>query len=343
MAKRIPTMRDVAQLAGVGTMTVSRFLNGSATVSRETSERVDQAIRELHYKPNLMARALRGQRSRSIGLILPYLYDPFFATCAHAITEVAKQNGYTVLTTTSDESPEVEYNEAVQMLQRYVDGLILIPASQGKTRITRALLGRVPLVAFDRPVEEPIFDSVLVQNQLGAERMVQHLIEHGHRHIVFMGLGRDRYTIDARCKGYQRAMTRAGLSSEFCLSCATLEQTRAAVKEQLRSPEPPTAYFTSNTLVSTFVLAELHRLGIRIPEQIALAGFDDFFFAATLTPALTVVRQPVEELGHTAAVQLFSRLKSTTTAQIGCRTVLPVSLVLRQSCGCTHVGEKVIE
>jgi LacI family transcriptional regulator len=343
MAKRIPTMRDVAQLAGVGTMTVSRFLNGSATVSRETAERVDKAIHALHYKPNQMARALRGQRSRSIGLILPYLYDPFFAICAHAITEVAKQNGYTVLTTTSDESPDVEYNEAVQMLQRYVEGLILIPANNGKTRINRVLTGRVPLVSFDRPIDEPAFDQVLVQNQLGAQRMVEHLIEHGHRRIAFMGLSRNLYTIEARFKGYQQAMLHAGLEPIASFDCATLEGAHAALEQLLGTPVPPTACFTANTLASTFVVAELHRLGIKTPEQVALAGFDDFFFAATLSPALSVVRQPVEELGHIAAVQLFARLKSSVLPQTGTRTVLPVSLVLRQSCGCTHTGEKVIE
>lgn len=343
MAKRIPTMRDVAQMAGVGTMTVSRFLNGSATVSRETAERVDKAIRALNYKPNQMARALRGQRSRSIGLILPYLYDPFFATCAHAITEVAKEQGYTVLTTTSDEDPEVEYNEAVQMLQRYVEGLILIPASKGKSRIQRVLTGRVPLVAFDRPIDEPAFDQVLVQNQLGAERMVEHLIEHGHRRIIFMGLSRNLYTMDSRYKGYQRAMQRAGLETEACFDCATIDSTRAAIDQQLSAHQAPTAYFTANTLASTFVVADLHRRGVQTPAQIALAGFDDFFFAATLSPALSVVRQPSEEVGRIAALQLFERLKSQVAPETGTRTVLPVNLVLRQSCGCTHTGERIIE
>jgi LacI family transcriptional regulator len=340
--KRLPTMKDVAQLAGVGTMTVSRFLNGSASVSKEASERVEKAIRTLHYRPNQMARALRGQRSRSIGLIIPYIYDPFFAAFGHCVTEVAKQRGYTVLITTSDEDPETEYNEASQMLQRYVEGLIVIPANHGVTRLNKALMGRVPLVAFDRPIDEPAFDTVLVQNQSGARRLTEHLIGHGHRRIVFMGLRRDLYTIDARFQGYRRAMSEAGLPAEPCFNCASMESTRQVIENHLCSSQPPTAYLTSNTLASRFVLTELLRRNIKVPGEIALAAFDDFYLADILSPPLTVARQPVEELGRAAAKQLFARLDNRNSTQTGVRTVLPVDLVLRQSCGCTHQGERVV-
>jgi LacI family transcriptional regulator len=333
-------MKDVAQLAGVGTMTVSRFLNGSASVSKDASERVEKAIRTLHYKPNQLARALRGQRSHSIGLILPYIFDPFFAAFGHSVTEVAKQHGYTVLITTSDEDPDIEYSEAAQMLQRYVEGLIVIPANHGATRLTKALLGKVPLVAFDRPIDEPVFDTVLVQNQSGARRMVEHLIGHGHSRIAFIGLRRDLYTIDARYQGYRRAMTEAGLAADAFFNCPTQEATSKVFEDLLKGSKSPTAYFASNTLASRFVLTELLRRGLKAPQDVALAAFDDFYLADTL--ALTVVRQPVEELGRAAARQLFTRLDQHAQPHAGIRTVLPVDLVLRQSCGCQHVGELVV-
>lgn len=340
--KRLPTMKDVAQLAGVGTMTVSRYLNGSASVSKEASERVEKAIRTLHYKPNQMARALRGQRSRSIGLIIPYIHDPFFAAFGHCVTEVAKQHGYTVLITTSDEDPETEYNEASQMLQRYVEGLIVIPANHGVTRINKALMGRVPLVSVDRPIDEPAFDTVLVQNQSGARRMVEHLIGHGHRRIAFVGLRRDLYAVEARFQGYRRAMSEAGLEALPFFNCPTQEATSLMIGNHLKSSDAPTAYFASNTLASRFVLTELQRRAIKIPSGVVLAGFDDFYLADSLSPPLTVVRQPVEELGRTAARQLFARLDNRGITQTGTRTVLPVELVLRQSCGCTHTGEQIL-
>ena len=338
--KHLPTMKDVAQLAGVGTMTVSRYLNGSASVSKEASERVEKAIRTLHYKPNQMARALRGQRSRSIGLILPYIYDPFFATFGHSIAEIAKQHGYTVLITTSDEEPDTEYSEASQMLQRYIEGLIVIPANHGATRLNKALMGRIPLVACDRPIDEPAFDTVLVENLSGAQRMVEHLISHGHRRIAFIGLRHDLYTVEMRYKGYQQAMSAAGLPVDPFYNCPTQEDAARVLESLLKSPEPPTAFFSSNTLASRFVLTEFMRRGLKTPGDVALAGFDDFYLADTLS--LTVVRQPVEELGRVAARQIFARLDQDAPATTGLRTVLPVDLVLRQSCGCTHSGERIL-
>jgi LacI family transcriptional regulator len=139
-------MSDVARLAGVGTMTVSRVLSGAVPVSAETAKRVQTAIDQLQYRPNELARAFRGQKSRTIGLIIPYLYDPFFASCAHAVTTVAKEHGYSVIITTSNEDPDTEYAEAEQMLQRHVDGLVAIPARIRESRISRALFGKTPVV-----------------------------------------------------------------------------------------------------------------------------------------------------------------------------------------------------
>jgi len=333
---RKPTMNDVARLAGVGTMTVSRVLNGSAKVSEDASRRVKAAIEQLNYRPNEMARALRCQRTRSIGLILPYLYDPFFATCAHAVSAVAKQHGYSVIMTTSNEDPETEYAEASQMLQRHVEGMIVIPADRGQSQLTRTMLGKTPLVAFDRPLADPAFDTVLVQNQSGSKRMVQHLIEHGHSRITFMGLSRTLYTINARFQGYRKAMVEAGLESDAFFGCETPESTMEAIQTRLKSKKPPTAYFTSNTLASRYVFAALLQLGVKIPASAALAGFDDFELADLASPPLTVVRQPVQEMGRVAASQLFERLERGEIPQTGNRIVLPVEIVLRRSCGCKH-------
>ena len=335
-------MNDVARLAGVGTMTVSRVLNGTAKVSEDAARRVHTAIQQLNYRPNELARALRGQRSRSIGLILPYLYDPFFATCAHAVTTVAKQHGYSVIMTTTGEDSDTEYAEASQMLQRHVEGLILIPANKGQSRLTRAMLGKTPLVTFDRPLSDPSFDTVLVQNQMGSRRMVEHLIEHGHTSIVFMGLSRNLFTINARFQGYRRAMLDASLEPEAFFQCETPESTLEAIQGHIARKKPPTAYFTSNTLVTRYVFSALLQLGVKIPTEMALAGFDDFDLAELTSPPLSVVRQPAQEMGRVAASQLFERLERGETPQSGNRIVLPVELVLRRSCGCKHKSAMVI-
>ncbi len=233
-SRRNPTMSDVAKLAGVGTMTVSRVMNGSTSVSKETAKHVRAAIEQLDYRPNELARAFRGRRTNSIGLIIPYLYDSFFANCAHAVTTVAKENGYSVIITTSNEDPELEYAAVEQMQRRNVDGLVLIPSPLRQSRLTRAFFGKTPVVAFDRPIADQPFDTVLVQNSAGAHRMLNHLFEHGHKRITFMGLSRELFTINARFMGYRRAMQEAGLKEDAFFGCTSREDTLQALERKMK-------------------------------------------------------------------------------------------------------------
>jgi LacI family transcriptional regulator len=339
---RKPTMSDVARLAGVGTMTVSRVLSGTVRVSADTTQRVQTAIEQLKYRPNVLARAFRGQRSHSIGLIIPYLYDPFFASCAHAVTTVAKERGYSVIITTSDEDPETEYAAADEMLQRHVDGVLVIPARVRNSRLTRTLFGKTPVVAFDRPVSDPSIDTVLVQNAVGSRRIVEHLIEHGHKHITYLALSRSLFTINTRFLGYRRAMQDAGLESCAIFDCNSEEIVEQIIKEKMALDSPPTAVVTSNTLVTRYVLGAISRLGLRIPNDLAFAGFDDFDMAEFTSPPLTVVRQPAQEMGRVAANLLFDRIVRGETPATGNRIVLPVEIVLRRSCGCKHRTPVVI-
>lgn len=339
---RKPTMSDVARLAGVGTMTVSRVLSGTVRVSTETTQRVQTAIQQLNYRPNVLARAFRGQRSHSIGLIIPYLYDPFFASCAHAVTTVAREHGYSVIITTSNEDPETEYAEVDEMLQRHVDGLLIIPSRVRNSRLTRSLFGKTPVVAFDRPVSDPSIDTVLVQNAVGSRRVVEHLIEHGHRHITYLALSRSLFTINTRFLGYRRAMQDAGLESSAVFDCTSEEIVEQILKAKMALDAPPTAVVTSNTLVTRYVLGAISRLGLRIPADLAFAGFDDFDLAEFTSPPLTVVRQPAQEMGRVAANLLFDRIARGETPHTGNRIVLPVEIVLRRSCGCKHRAAVVI-
>jgi LacI family transcriptional regulator len=342
LVQRKPTMSDVARLADVGTMTVSRVLNGTSRVSEKTRLRVETAIGQLKYRPNVLARAFRGQQSHSIGLIIPYLYDQFFANTAHAVTTVAREHGYSVLITTSNEDPETEYTEADQMLQRHVDGLLVIPSRLRDTRLTRMLFGKTPVVAFDRPVPDRTIDTVLVQNAMGARRMVQHLIEHGHKRIAFIGLSRSLYTINERFLGYRRAMQDAGLEVNAAFDCSSDEVALHILSAKLHEGDRPTAILTSNTLATTFVLSALASLGVRVPGDLAFAAFDDFDLAEFTSSPLTVIRQPALEMGRVAAGLLFDRISRGETPQTGNRIVLPVEIVLRRSCGCKHRSPVVI-
>jgi LacI family transcriptional regulator len=337
-AGRQTTMADVAKLAGVGKMTVSRLLSGSANVSKDTADRVHRAIRMLNYQPNELARSLRSVHSKTIALILPYLYDPFFATCAHAVSTVASQHGYSVLITTSDEKADVEQKQASFMLRRRIDGMIIIPAPHGDGYLRGSEFSRVHVVTLDRPAPDTRFDSVVVNNRGGARAGVAHLIEHGHQRIAFLGLNKALYTMQARYAGYREAMAKAGLQPESYVECTSEEETVTTVHSLLTESKPPTALFAANNLTMRYILHASNVLKIEIPAQIALAGFDDFDIADVLQPALTVVRQPVYQIGEMAANLLFQRISRGEYPTKGHRVVMPVELVIRRSCGCDPQG-----
>jgi LacI family transcriptional regulator len=183
---------------------------------------------------------------------------------------------------------------------------------------------------------------VLVQNTAGAHRITEHLIEHGHKRIAFMGLSRDLFTINARFLGYRRAVQDAGLNENSFFGCASREETLRWLSERLNVADSPTAIFTSNTLATRYVLSSLVSLGVKIPNDVAIAGFDDFELAELTSPSLTVVRQPAQEMGRVAANLLMDRISRGELPETGTRIVLPVEIVLRRSCGCKHKAPAVI-
>lgn len=328
-------MIDVAKLAGVSTMTVSRVLNGTPHVSDSMRQRVFAAIEQLRYQPNELARSLRKQRSRQIGVLVPNLSDPFFATCAHMISTVAKKHSYSVVLSTSNEDQQAEFEEANRMLRRNVEGLIVIPANLGSnvSLLLAHEFERLPIVTLDRPIAGSRFDSLLVENELGAQLGTRHLISLGHKRIAFLGLSDDLYTMKMRHAGYNAAMQAAILTPQSAVLSGELEDTRKVLREILSPKRPPTALFCANNLTTRQVLYALQDMGIHPPEKIALVGFDDFEMADLMRPGTTVVRQPTELLGRTAAEVLFERLNGSHPLKPGKERILPTELVIRGSCG----------
>ena len=332
---RTARMSDVARLAGVSTMTVSRVLNRSAGVTAKLQQKVFAAVEQLHYQPNDLARSLREQRSHEIGIMVPYLFDPFFAICAHSISAVAKQHSYSVVLSTSDEDPKTEYEEVSRMLRRYVEGLIVIPshAQAGDSLLLAPQFDRMPIVTLDRPVEGSGFDCLLVENEQGSKLGTEHLISMGHKRIAYIGLSDELYTMCMRHRGYENAMLGAGLRPAASICTSALEDALVKVRRLMSLKQRPTALFCANNLTTRHVLHGLQELGIYPPETIALVGFDDFETADLLRPGITVVRQPSELLGRTAANMLFKRMSESRKPTAGKRIVLPVELVVRGSCG----------
>lgn len=328
-------MADVAKLAGVSNMTVSRVLNKHPNVSPDVRRRVLAATEQLRYQPNELARSLRDRKSRQIGIIVPYLYDPFFATCAHIIGSVAKQHTYSVVLSTTNEDPRDEWQEVNQMMRRNVEGLVIIPADarNDPSQLKRHSLDRVPIVTLDRPVEGSPFDSVLVENERGAYAGTEHLLRGGRRRIAYVGLAAELYTMTMRERGYVAAMNKARLRPEVLHVSGTLDDARALVSRIMLRRSPPNAFFCSNNLVTQQVLHGLQAMELHPPKTVALVGFDDFEAADLVRPGVTVLRQPVEQLAKTAAELLFGRLINPRGQQPPKQVVLPVELVVRGSCG----------
>ena len=336
MTRLTSRMSDVAKLAGVSTMTVSRALNGNVKVSHDLRDRVLAAVKTLNYQPNELARSLREMRSRQIGVIVPYLYDPFFAICSHAVSEVAKKYGYSVVLSTSNEDPHVEYEEVRHMMRRNVEGMIVFPAAsaprESDSLLLRPEFQQVALTVVDRPADGGLFDSVLVDNVGGAKRGTQHLLSLGHKAIGFLGVAQHLYTLEMRYEGYCSAMRDAGLKPVRARLSGLPDDATATLRQLLARKHPLTAMLCGNNLLTRSLLHGLKTLGLSPPRPLALVGFDDFETADLMSPAVTVIRQPVQEMGRCAAETLFARLHGSQE-RVAHHVVLPTELVVRGSCG----------
>lgn len=324
-------------MAGVGAMTVSRTINEHPYVSEETARRVRAAIRQLDYRPNHAARMLTGQLSRSIGLIVPDLADTFFSVVSHAVQETARESGYLVWLAASNDDSSIEAAQVEQMTHHPVDGILLVPVDSKEGYLKNVVEGTTPVVTIDRPIEVAATDSVGVENRAGARIAVEHLIEHGHKKIACIATNTHLLTIKERLTGYEECLRYAKLPSIKALRLSGRESVRPALSELFSSRNRPDALFTANNAATIWVIEALREMKIQMGKDIALVGFDDVDFYTLITPPVTAIRQPAAELGHMSARLLLQRIKGEFSAS-SIRTVLPVSLIIRESCGCNRKG-----
>ena len=314
-------------------MTVSRTINGHPYVSVETAKKVRAAIRQLDYRPNHAARVLSGQLSRSIGLIVPDIADTFFSVVSHAVQEIARESGYLVWLAASNDDPETEAAQVELMTHYPVDGILLVPAD-GRSRYLKTLVtGSTPVVTIDRPIEVATTDSVGVENRKGAGIAVEHLIGHGRRKISCVATNAHLITIKERIIGYEESLRQAKLSGGKALRLLSRESVQSSLSQLFGSRSRPDALFTANNAATIWVIEALREMKIEMGKDVALVGFDDVDFFTLITPPVTAVRQPAPELGSMSTRLLLQRIKGEFTAS-SVRTVLPVELVIRESCGC---------
>lgn len=336
-----PTLSEVAKKAGVGTTTVSRVINGGDRVNEKTLARVLKVIEALGYTPNQAARTLKGHRTMTIGLMIPSIADPFFSSCAEAAQAVARANDSLLIVTTTQNDPAAEVESLNVLIRHRTDGLLITPAGTHGPALHDLLKRTIlPVVSIDRPVDNSMIPSVVADNYEGARTATEHLIKHGYKRILCLTGEANLYTISERIKGYRETMTKAGLECLLDESVTDYKSAEDAIRRWLDSPEPPEAIFALKNITTIYAFEALQKLNVSVPETVALLGFDDFELASTVRPSITVIQQPIEDMGRIAAELLFKQLFDVangtvqTRPKIAQQVKLETRLIVRSSCGC---------
>ncbi len=328
------TMKDVAQRAGVSVATVSRVLNNHARVDPTLRERVLKAMETLQYRPNRVAQRLRAGAGGVIGLIISDIENPFFVSVVRGVEDMAYEHGISVVLCNSDENPTKQQMYIGVMKAEDVAGLIITPNAETDDSIGSLVNSKMAVVFMDRRVQGVDVDSVTVDSASGTRDAVQHLIKLGHRRIgmvsgtSLISTGRERY------EAFLSALNEAGIRSEPELirpGRFSLQSGYQLTLELLALPKSPTAIFAANNMLALGTLQALHERGVRVPEEIAVVGFDDLPWASALWPPLTTVAQPTYQLGHEAARLLLRRIASPDAPLES--VILKTELMIRRSCG----------
>ena len=328
------SLQEVAKRARVSIATVSRVLNKSDKVVPATRTVVERALRDLGYRPSRVARRLRMKDGRAhlVGLIIPDIQNPFYAEIARGVEDAAYASKYALILCNSDESLDKERFYLDVMRDESVDGLVLPPFNDTDEAVLDMINTGMPVVCVDRSLAKGTTDLVEVDNYRGALDAVNHLLDRGHRHIALIEGRTQVSTSRERRRGYLDALAARDVPVRKELIRAgdfKQESGRVLTNELLDLRKPPTALFVVNNLMTVGALGALHQRGQRIPEDVALVGFDDLPWAEALDPPPTVVRQPAYEVGVQAMELLLKRISDPTRPAATLRLV--PELIVRKS------------
>lgn len=328
------TMADVARAAGVSPATVSHVVNGTRTVLPETSTLVWEAIERSGYIPNTLARSLATTRTYSVGVAIPAISNPYFTEILSGIEDEARRHGYSLLLADPRDEPEHEFTVVSNLHQRRVDGVILAPSAEPKRTVDYLADHEIPTVFADRVLGAG-YDEVAAENTESTAALVDHMAALGHRRIGFLAGIEGLSTTAERLSGYREGLRRNGIAfvADLCREGASAsEAAKAATEELLSLREPPTAIITANNAMTIGAMQGIRGLQRRVPDDVALVGFDDFPWADLFEPRLTVIAQPSREIGAEALRLLMSRLDDPGREPVERR--LESRFVHRDSCGC---------
>ena len=326
------TIRDVAARAGVSSTTVSHVINNTRPVSAEVRSRVEAAMAELGFQPNALARSLRRKQTHTLGMIVPDSANPFFAEVGRGIEDTTFASGYSIILCNSDGDRNRELLYLDLLVQKQVDGVLLVPTGDHAELAARLRTRNIPVVVIDRDVSDAPIDRAHIDNVAGGCVATRHLLDLGHRRIGYIGGPPHLSPVPGRGAGYLRALEEAGIPIDDRLIVAGSFQDVGGyegTQSLLALPDRPTAIFAGNDLMAIGALAAARDANIAVPAELSIVGFDDIHLAAYINPPLTTIAQPKYELGVIAAELLLARLSDPDLPPQ--RRLLQAHLVVRHS------------
>jgi len=342
----MPTIADVAKRTNVSVATVSRVISGTKYVSPELRECVLKAMEELNYRPNLIASSLRKRETLTIGLIVPDTANPFFGELAKGVEDFGFKHGYSVILCNSSYDLDRERSYVEVLIAKRVDGLIFIPSGARTDHVHELLSeemnGRVVIV--DRYTPELETDSVVADNYTGGCLAARHLLALGHERIGCIMRPRYLAHVEDRIRGFRETLQKEGIDIPKALCVrggfSFTDGVRSA-RELLSRKDRPTAIFAYNDIMAIGVLRAAREIGLRVPDELAVVGFDNIPLASYVTPQLTTIDQPKYRMGELAAETILRRLKGDLTGG-PIRQELEVRLIVRESSDPEAVADKLL-
>lgn len=319
------TIKDVAKLANVSVATVSRVLNNKGYISDQSKIKVKEAMEELNYRPNAVARTLYSKSSRMLGLIMPDITNPFFPELAKAVEDKAYEHGYTVVfcNTDGDISKEERYLEV--LAQNYIDGIILT-TNQSELPVYDSIT--IPVVALDRHAKENI-PTVVSENEEGAEIATNYLIQCGCKYIAHIRGPQSLITSESRVKGFLKATNKSNVKSIVKESGFNIQESVKVTTQMMKDNPNIDGIFASSDVVAAGVIKAVNNLGLAIPNDIQIVGFDGIPMGKMLTPALTTVKQPIYNMGALAVELLLKKIEKREVCQLYYK--LPTDLIIGET------------
>lgn len=325
------TIKDVARVAGVAPSTVSNYFTGKANVSEETRARIEKAVRQLGYRPNVAARSLRLSQTKSIGLVVPNIANPFFAEIVQAIGLACQRLGYSLLLSASNGDDSRENELVHNLFKQHIDGMLIIHTGRDRQDLPFADNPPLPIVFVDREVEGCA--SVATDNYMGGRLAARHLAKLGHRRIGILAGDAHVRNVQQRIEGFQDELAQHGLAIDpnLVIKGAQSFETGRDVHFLMVRPEPPTAIFATNDIIALGAWHKLNAMGYRIPDDISIVGFDNIEMSDWTLPPLTTVNQDKRELGRQAVALLVKTIQSKSSTY---ETIyVPPTIVIRGSTG----------